>query len=824
VCRGTCRLAGAFRELDTSPANAADPARWTVGTLAPCGGDCDAAAERQCFGYPEPFPPGIGASLDRVVPAGNLRRGTQDWLCFWDFDKSDARVGFDDNACYPIAAVRGGAEGPPYELCIDVRQGQDNGYPHRLRVIDAGLLAAPLAPGEGCSYVLHAASGRRTPACDGAFVRVRAAESGILADDDYVGRFLRFADGLGNPRSASYKILQTLDCAGAPAAPHPCAGSRHDIIVLGSRRGVADAQAAGDGYWIDYGWKPGDEFFVMAPVQVDSATPGGDDTNVDLHGRVDVYGVHFTDLGGYYPYTAVRSHSMITVGGLASARAEILRWRHVIIRNDTGDFATNVGQNLMPDSLRDAVIGHTNILSNTGHGILIESTLGASENLVLEDVLIRHAHDGCFNHSDEGVTPSVVVRRGWCAFIQADAVSAQFFAWQNARPDRTLIEDSGCDACDGGHEGSTVRSNNPETGVGWTVRRTLLWAARGGFVRGVLEDSLVVGLKGSDVFASALLPQVVHRSVVRDVAIHTAKPLARPADYRNDLFEDVLAGRSSSFMNADGPARIENTAWLNFDNLHPNCLTGSTECAVLAEADAETSGVEWRRNVIAWTPGQQTGFVGGQRHRATSALVPPRYDGIAIAGHHFANGVGEAFLGLDAGNVGTLDWGAGPCFFGNERAVNPAALLGMPPTTSLGIPLGFVDPARYRFDAPAGSHADQVGCGVDPAEPAGNRVYGYIHARSGLAPDIMADDADGDGVPEGLPAAVCTGPIGSIACEDNCGGVFNPHQADTDGDGRGNACDPACGLGFELALLLPAIGAWRRRALSGGFVAACARR
>ena len=231
---------------------------------------------------------------------------------------------------------------------------------------------------------------------------------------------------------------------------------------------------------------------------------------------------------------------------------------------------------------------------------------------------------------------------------------------------------------------------------------------------------------------------------------------------------------------------------------------------------------------------------------ATGPATPPlspAYHGIAIANHDFANGVGQAFTKLTGANVGTPDWDDGPCFHGNDQDVSASAQPGLPPGTSQGIPLGFHDAAAYRFDTPVGSQAELVGCGVPQDLPPGQRGYHYIHARTGLLPELMADDIDGDGWPENVTASACDG-TDDPDCLDNCPYVFNPDQADIDGDGMGNACDAACadgkdndgdglvdfpldpecssygdttegtggcGLGFEAALALLAWRASRRR-------------
>jgi hypothetical protein len=81
----------------------------------------------------------------------------------------------------------------------------------------------------------------------------------------------------------------------------------------------------------------------------------------------------------------------------------------------------------------------------------------------------------------------------------------------------------------------------------------------------------------------------------------------------------------------------------------------------------------------------------------------------------------------------------------------------------------------------------------DPLVPPPGRVFYYLVSREGCSESVLGrdgagiaipnndpcpsvgQDADGDGVPEAV---------------DNCPGIPNASQLDTDGDGFGNACDP----------------------------------
>lgn len=99
---------------------------------------------------------------------------------------------------------------------------------------------------------------------------------------------------------------------------------------------------------------------------------------------------------------------------------------------------------------------------------------------------------------------------------------------------------------------------------------------------------------------------------------------------------------------------------------------------------------------------------------------------------------------------------------------------------------------------------------------------GQIRLRSYRIGDVALD---GTVLDDGITACDYPGGVGPRsyaysfpdarpASLDNCPGVSNPSQADADGDGVGDACEgPAggCGVGPELLLLLPLLGALRAR-------------
>ncbi len=158
-------------------------------------------------------------------------------------------------------------------------------------------------------------------------------------------------------------------------------------------------------------------------------------------------------------------------------------------------------------------------------------------------------------------------------------------------------------------------------------------------------------------------------------------------------------------------------------------------------------------------------------------------DGVLMAHNSRPNSVG---FQLSSVLVNNLNWGNGPCI---EDVSTPVLSGTYPPTLQIGGPLGFVDLNAGRVDTTPGSIADQVGCGIRGGVDApGIKQFRWMHAVSGLAPELMADDPDEDGIPEDALAAACSG--GAFeGCSDNCPTIFNPDQAAADNDGDGNLCD-----------------------------------
>jgi hypothetical protein len=105
--------------------------------------------------------------------------------------------------------------------------------------------------------------------------------------------------------------------------------------------------------------------------------------------------------------------------------------------------------------------------------------------------------------------------------------------------------------------------------------------------------------------------------------------------------------------------------------------------------------------------------------------------------------------------------------------------------------VGAADLALFERCVSGPGIGSEVGCGDCNGDGIHDAAQAFGASSGGGAPRQADGDADGDEVlVRGRP--ICTG--GELLdCDDNCPCVANPDQADDDGDGVGNACDPGPG-------------------------------
>ncbi len=767
-CRAgaTCRFRGGYRPLRAAgpaiDAVLSDEDVFPVGDLVPCDGDAGSGPVADCagaaaipgdpasvrFDYADSrFPPALFAPALSGVDAA------RDVACFFLPDAQRGGEGYvsaELNQCYDVTAA-----GPDF-LRLDVTQSvrDQPGHPLTRKGIHEAALAADVATGDR---------------------QVRLATGTLDADERFAARWLVFEDATGRPEPRPWRILSTRIEAGG------------DAFLLGDRRGAPRAHAAGERVWISYGWTPGDPFVVMAPVRITSATANPDDTLLVVgDATVEMEAVWLDDLrrvdargNGQHRYTRVwfRDPTPGQVGGPIdyhafhvdhnAATAGSFEFRQVNVTG--GDHRTGVcGTSFADPCVHDAI--HW---ANTTH-------------LIVEDLAARYLGNGCFPaHGGDKSGIGIVLRRLSCEFTVDDARAGDIFNFANG-PSSALVEDVFCGDC--GQVGDPVM-----TGVGpggsLDLDGLTVWASRSLRMQ-VGEENATrnVLVAGGSFTGLARLPSRVDGFAVHDLRqVDTQAPdfvHAASNDVRNGVFRD-LALRSFSLGQPGGRTQLENVAILDPRTTHLG--SGRTVLRWLVAPDTAAL-----RRVLVWFP---AGSTPGWQHAVTLALTPVAFelDGLFVA---HANAGFQAGLALTATQVQATSFGAPPCFWDDAQSVLAGTEALYPAATLWNAAASFTDEDAGNLLPRPGSPAAAAGCGLDSERPPGLRGRRFGHWLTKTRPELVGEDRDGDGIAEvpGLPA--CAGSI-AAGCTDNCPASPNPWQQDADGDGAGDACEPACANGRD---------------------------
>ncbi|MCI0636202.1 MAG: hypothetical protein L0206_20155, partial [Actinobacteria bacterium] len=523
----------------------------------------------------------------------------------------------------------------------------------------------------------------------------------------------------------------------------------------------------------------------MAPVRIESATAQPGDSPVLLAGTLTARGVVFDDV------------SSVSCTGCA------LDLREYWLRDPTNDGGSALGVT----STVDAVVergcqtgGDDRSGSDVTHGLVV---VLSNTNLRVSDVSIRHHGDDALGLA-AGPTAGSLDR--FHAAMRSDhAGSCNCLAATGGHPHQVTIRDVVCDD-------ATDDDWNFQMVIGFggsaTLEGAMVWGGRGtvvnnsSFQRLEVRDLVVAGVDTQ--VGSPLLPNATQGFVIRDSIQRQSSGTSdlclsnfgAPFTFRDGIVRDVRIASPIFCLLADsGRGVLENVAVINAQGGDAACSI-SGACDVLGVDDPR--GVAIRDVSLVWQDAVTTTFAHGLRVlgqvRVPNDLVP---DGLLV---HGFRGIGDdqALATVDGATIFDPDRPvSGPCLSANDHDGNADFTANAPPTTVTGVEPGFRDLAGYRVDALAGSPAALAGCGVRRGVAApGVARHRWMHAISKLAPERLADDADGDGVPEDPEAPLCAAGQRD-GCSDACPGAFDPGQEDADGDGLGDACDVACSDGSD---------------------------
>ena len=735
VCQAgsVCQLEGAgFREPDASlPDLAAELSAdryWHVQEIVHCP---DASGVSAC---------GAGGA-DHVLrlrfpdgaPGGTARIGPGDVLCFGAPVPEDAAPGPDAGFCYEV--VNDPGAGGSSDIDIDVRQSPGvrdaAGYPLAWRT----LRASAVRDAGGV------ATGART---------VTVGAGVLAASHQLVGRWLRFADAAGRPEPRAYKIMRTVD-----------GGAGDDVVTIGDSRGFTHGAPQGRAVWIDYGWSRGDAFYVYAPLRIRSATPTETDSQLRLAGSATIRRVLLDGLGSAY------DGQQNTGAVLLQPTAQVTAFEDVWV----ADPATPPsGIAFMTDSLPSISIqrfqqtggtssaaGCSPYTTSCADYLHVFGFRGAISGAAFTDIAIRHHGDDVFLNAAAWPL-ALTLRRIHAAFVSQYADSGNVLDTSSLLTSLD-VRDVICDDCTSPPNGADmagpfVSGLDLTTG---SIENVLLWGTRGSVAcmgSAACRNVLVVGSEGD---RGNFLGGSSEGVVVRDVHYSGPKSGIAASDQPLEITRALV--RDSSFGNQQGInwPTVASAPIAISDSIFADVNGPST--SYLFNGAGPAAQVRFESVSTVWTGPHTVDRALTAYGSASQAAIG--IDGLLVQG---LDGPDEFALVL---NLSQVSSSGASCFFGNTYDWPASQAPYVPAGWIHGVPAGQSPRlASYPWST--------AGCGAQGVVGISDSLW--MHAKSRIEPEFFGD-ADSDAV---------------VSPEDNCPLIANSDQADTDGDGRGDACDDEC--------------------------------
>ena len=676
---GTLTLTGAFLEnnvaspgstvLPTFPDNAffvPNPSNEAPGTgLEQCVDlDCSTESNTMRFSWTENASAAIGdQNLGDAL--ANLAVGQVVW--FWD-NSPTGYVGSDASAPYLITVEEALA------LEFDVRQGA---FGTHIAFDERDLISGTIA-------AAHGQGARDIDVCV-LFGATFTVESDRNDNSGIVSRWIRFEDGAGFPRPRAYKIMQT-DNDGS-----------NDIIRLGDPRGIANDITAGDDYWIDNGWTPGDPFLIVVPIHVQAAVAGQDTFAWEIDGAYTLRGVivdrfhllRFNDNAtGIADYVWDLDAGMDgSAGGAVQIDNDNQVFNWFALTGGNGDECDVAevectGVNVPCQCCSGAGAGDCDALRS--HAITWGLT---SEGAIFNDTLVRHSGDDFVSRNSLGGSNDLLtLNRVVFQHMPEEASSANCYT-TNDGAGRIAANDLICDAtayhAGGGAVGDCYRAiADVAADVKWPAQRgVMLWG--GGVCTPTSQDIDFINFAWIGTRSQAANNDNIAK-----------------ADYRNFIFRDIesleagirlfgvdnAAGRSTLHngiivnmtMNSEilgSPIIQRNVAWINLLSSDPNCDGGSNRCRIHHYTGTELPGTEiwdWQNVTYAWSQNVAAQITrifswssGASKCDASTSVC--RMENILYSGlPEEADATNQSPFVVTSGAGGSHEWSGNICFYDNH--------------------------------------------------------------------------------------------------------------------------------------------------------------